>query len=118
MNSSDLFRGCSSTYYDFFGNCSTVMSLPGTSGIFGGTACIYGGLISEYKLPLRIYVGIERTTAPLSLGEYYQYISKSERFEIINTQDSFVVPDEQFITELTRLFPDFRGKIRILSEVS
>ncbi len=119
MHTESLQKAFPEVYRDFFAKCSTVVSAPGSFFWSAGLAVVYGGVGVLQKLPLRVYVGIERDGGgDIKFGNYVSYIPHQQQFENF-------YHDESYEKKFGDLLKDFRknlpgrvgGIIHVLSEV-
>ncbi|MEF2175199.1 MAG: hypothetical protein V3575_01900 [Candidatus Absconditabacteria bacterium] len=76
MNSYHLKSKFKDYYQSFFSRNSLVVSLPTSLTLFGGTACIFGGIILKQKISQRLYLGINVTgdkSININSNDYFDY---------------------------------------------
>ncbi|HCM67563.1 MAG TPA: hypothetical protein DIS62_00965 [Candidatus Kerfeldbacteria bacterium] len=119
MNSESLRSRFPEVYKEFFAKCSTVVSAPGSFFWSAGLAVIYGGIGVIEKIPLRVYVGIERDhDTTLRFGDYISYIPHQQQFENFSHNKVYEEKLLQLLDDVCRGLPNtVGGKIHILSEV-
>lgn len=119
MNTKTLRQHFPDVYREFFAKCSTVVSAPGSFFWSAGLGVIYGGIGVTEKIPLRVYVGIERREEKnLLFGDYITYVPHQQRFENFTHNTVYEEKFLRLINDLrTGLASSIDGKIHILSEV-
>ncbi len=119
MNTESLQQAFPEVYRTFFSKCATVISAPGTFYVSSGLSVLYGGAGIMDKLPIRIYVGLERDgLKTLKFGEYLNFVPHQQQFE-------FSYHDKVLEAHLVKLLHDLQkdlpspihGKIHVLSEI-
>lgn len=114
MNSRELKGRFPDEYKQFFSSCVKVVSAPHVFFWTGDFSNFYGGLAVCSKIPLRLYVGLERIAKDdfEIQGEFKAYFSSKGKFQILKLDD-YILNALQ-----SSLEKDFKGyRIRFFSEL-
>lgn len=119
MNSESLQAAFPEVYRDFFSKNDLVLSTAGAFFWSAGFTVIYGGAGMAQKLPLKIYVGIERDHFDnLVNGSFHAFIPSKQKFEKIIFDNIF---QQKYLNLLNKLANTLsrppKGRINILTEV-
>ncbi len=115
MNSTQLIKKFPAVYQEFFFKCGRVASAPHSFFWTGDFSGFYGGLTISSKLPLRFYVGLEKTESQkFEINDELQaYFPVYKEFKLIRL-------DPHISKELKDILKDkFKGyKMHFLAELS
>lgn len=100
LNSDSLKEQHADIYRQFFASCPVVVSASVPLTWTPSQAVSAGGIGIVFKLPLRIYVGLEPRREPgVSLGLWQHYLPEEDRFQEVPVPDPRVVDLEEKLIE-------------------